>query len=111
MAVEQHFYSNLQGRRITPLPARTEPHFHMREDLPQGIVYLVHTVYVDNESGEPTLVSERVDVTSAFRDDELNKDAPAAIGDTGTISERFKNAPQSATIPITFLGSIWELLP
>lgn len=106
----EKFKTSLVGRRITPIPTRTEPHFHMREDLPQGIVYLIHTAFLDGE-GEPTLVGERVDVTSAFRDDELDKDAPAAIGDTGTISERFKKAPQSVTISINFLGAIWELLP
>ena len=109
MAKQQHFYSNLQGRRITPIPARTQPNYHMHDDLPQGIVYLIHTVYVDGD-GTPTMVGERVDVTSAFRDGELDKDAPAAIGDNGTIAERFDNAPQSATIPIHFLGAIWELL-
>lgn len=109
MAKQQHFYSNLQGRKITPIPAHTAPQNHVRTGLPHGIVYLIHTVYVDGE-GEPTMVGERVDVTSAFRDDELNKDAPAAVGATGTMAEKYKRAPQSATVPIRWLGQIWELL-
>lgn len=110
MAKQQHFYSNLQGRRVTPIPAHTAPQNHVRTDLPHGMVYLIHTVYVDSE-GEPTMVAERVDITSAFRDGELDKDAPAAVGKTGTLSQRFKNAPQSATVLIHHIGQIWELLP
>ena len=105
----EKFKTNLVGRRITSIPPRTQPHWHVRDDLPQGIIYLIHTAFLDE--GVPTVVGERVDVTSAFRDDELNKNAPAAVGDTGTISERFKNSPQSATVAVTHLGLLWELLP
>lgn len=97
MAKQQHFYSSLQGRRITPIPVRTQPNYHMHDDLPQGMVYLIHTVYVDSD-GTPTMVGERIDVTN---------EALSVVD----AAETFKNAPQSATVPIHFLGAIWELLP
>ncbi len=105
----EKFKTSLVGRRFTSIPPRTKPNWHVRDDLPQGIVYLVHTAFLDE--GVPTVVGERIDVTSALRDGELDKNAPAAVGDNGTIAERFNSAPQSATVAVTHFGVLWELLP
>ena len=92
---KQSFTTNLVGRRITSIPPRTQPHWHVRDDLPQGIIYLIHTVFLDE--GVPTVVGERIDVVGAA----VNTD----------VREMFRDAPQSATVAVTHLGLLWELLP
>lgn len=91
----EKFTTNLVGRRMTPIPARTAPQHHMRDELPQGIVYLIHTAYLDE--GEPTVVGERVDVVGL-----------AVNVDTASV---FKAAPQSAKVPVDWFGQLWELMP
>lgn len=92
----KQFTTTLVGRRITPIPRNTEPHFHMRNDLPQGVVYLIHTAYLDE--GEPTLVGERIDMNAGWLENPNARDV-------------FNAAPQSAKVPVDWLGELWELLP
>lgn len=87
----EKFKTSLVGRRFTPIPPRTQPHWHVRDDLPQGVVYLIHTAYLDE--GVPTVVGERIDMVGLAS------------------SDVFKAAPQSATVAVTHLGLLWELLP
>jgi hypothetical protein len=89
------FTTNLVGRRFTPIPPRTKPNWHVRDDLPQGIVYLVHTAYLDESL--PTVVGERIDVVGAA----VNTD----------VGEMFRDAPQSMTVAVAHFGVLWELLP
>ena len=93
----KQFTTTLVGRRITPIPARTAPQHHMRDELPQGVIYLIHTAYLDE--GEPTVVGERIDMKVGKGDE---------IADA---HEVFHAAPQSAKVPVDWFGQLWELLP
>ena len=90
------FTTTLVGRRFTPIPPRTQPNWHVRDDLPQGVVYLVHTAYLDESL--PTVVGERIDMKEGW-----------SIGFGGR--EVFEAAPQSVTVAVAHFGVLWELLP
>ena len=91
----EKFKTSLVGRRFTPIPPKTKPNWHVRDDLPQGIVYLVHTVFLDE--GVPTVVGERIDVWG--------------FPTNADVARHFNDAPQSATVAVTHFGVLWELLP
>jgi hypothetical protein len=93
------FESNLVGRRVTPIPAGQ---YHVRDDLPDGVVYLIHTVYLKEK--EPSAMAEKIDVVESLtRDNPLTGDGSAA-----TI---FHDAPPSVELYVSNLGQLWELLP
>lgn len=93
---KQSLTTNLVGRRITPISPRTQPNWHVRDDLPEGVVYLIHTAFLDE--GVPTVVGERIDMKKGW-----------LVGPG--VNEVFQAAPQSATVAVTHLGLLWELLP
>ena len=87
--MSDRFESNLVGRRVTPIPPGE---VHIRDDLPQGIIYQIHTVYL--EEGEPMAMAEKVDVVDVEQHHELLADAP-----------------KDAKMFVANLGQLWELLP
>lgn len=88
------FESNLVGRRVTPVPAGQS---HIRRDMPQGVVYLIHTVYLKDH--EPSALAEKIDVVAGT--DQVS------IGE----AELYKAAPPSVELYVANLGQLWELLP
>jgi hypothetical protein len=90
--MSKKFESNLVGRSVTPIPVRTQPNYHLNDDLPQNIVYRIHTVYL--EEGEPVALSEKIDVL----DIEKHHDMLAG-------------APKGAKMWVGTIGQLWELLP
>ena len=93
------FESNLVGRRVTPFHPGTN---HANRDLPQGVVYLIHTVYLKEK--EPSAIAEKVDVVPG-----LTTSAPLT-GDDSAINT-FEDAPKSVELYVANLGQLWELLP
>ena len=91
MSSKKGFETNLIDRRVTPIPARTQPDYHINDDLPQGIVYRIHTVYL--EEGEPVALAEKVDVVDIAKHHGLLADAP-----------------KGAKFWVATLGRIWELI-
>lgn len=91
--MSKKFESSLVGRTVTPRPPKTMPDYHMNDELPQGVVYKIHTVYL--EKGEPVAMAEKIDAL------------PDLIG--GKNPERFEEAPQSAKLWVGTLGMLWEL--
>jgi hypothetical protein len=64
----------------------------MNDELPQGVVYQIHTVYL--EKGEPVAMAERVSTT-------------------GMVDEHRKlmaSSPQSAKVWVGTLGMLWRLM-
>ena len=88
--MSKRFESSLVGRRVTPRPPKVMPDYHMNNELPQGVVYLIHTVYL--EEGEPVALAEKVDAQP-------------------THAEEFAKAPQNAKLWVGTLGMLWELMP
>lgn len=90
------FESNLVGRRVTPLPPGQN---HVRKDLPQNVVYLIHTVYLKEK--EPSALAEKVDVVPGCL---------PLVGDESAATV-FMDAPKSVELYVANLGQLWELLP
>jgi hypothetical protein len=93
------FESNLVGRTVTPFPAGQ---YHVRDDLPQGVVYRIHTVYL--KENEPAALAEKIDVVPG-----LTSSAPLTGDDSA--ANIFTDAPKSVELYVSNLGQLWELLP
>jgi hypothetical protein len=88
------FESNLVGRTVTPFPVGQ---YHVRKDLPQGVVYRIHTVYL--KENEPSAIAEKVDVVENL-----------PLTGNESAASVFTDAPPSVELYVANLGGLWELL-
>ena len=94
--VMSKFFTSLVDRNLVPIPESTEflSHGGARADLPQGVVYQIHTVYL--EEGEPRCIAEKVDATTVL---------------THANPEKFAEAPDSVRVWVSHFDVLWRLIP